>query len=98
MKFGVYSIEIAKIYDEIKEKVNFRIHQNFTISLLVSRSDVSDMRCFSIGGVKNQHDAILESFGTTEEIIISLAPLPATTYETFFHFPLIMVLEQNLRL
>ena len=35
-----------------------------------------DMRCFSIGGMKNQYDAILESFGTTEEVIISLTHLP----------------------
>ena len=27
------------------------------------------MRCFPIGGMEKQHDAILESFGTTEEII-----------------------------
>ena len=29
------------------------------------------MPCFSIGGMKKQHDAILESFGTTEEIIFN---------------------------
>ena len=28
-----------------------------------------NMCCFPIGGMKKQHDAILESFGTTEEII-----------------------------
>ena len=67
--FGGYSIAIAQIDDEIKEKLNVRICPISTISLLVSRSD---MRCFSIGGMKNQRDAILESFGTTEEIIISL--------------------------
>ena len=39
-----------------------------------------DMRCFSIGGMINQNDAILESFGTTEDIIISLTRLPSTTY------------------
>ena len=40
-----------------------------TISLFFSRSDMPDMRCFSIGGLKTQHDAILESLGTTQEII-----------------------------
>ena len=29
-----------------------------------------NMCCFPIGGMKKQHDAILESFGTTEEIIL----------------------------
>ena len=67
--------------NEIKEKLNFRICPNSTISLLVSRSDMPDMRCFSISGImKNQHDAILESFGTTEEIIVSPTHLPSTTY------------------
>ena len=75
-----YSIGIAHIDDEIKEKLNFRICPNSTISLLVSRSEMPDMRCFSIGRMKNQHDAILESFGTTEEIIISMTRLPSTTY------------------
>ena len=79
-KFGGYSIVIAQIDDEIEEKVNFRICPNHTINLLVSRSDMLDMRCFSIGGIKNQPDTILKSFGTTEEIIISLTRLPSTTY------------------
>ena len=39
-----------------------------------------DMRCFSIGGMKNHHDAILESFGRTEEIILSITRLPSTTH------------------
>ena len=39
-----------------------------------------DMRCFPIGGMKKQHDVILESFGSTEEIIYSLTRLPPTTY------------------
>ena len=65
MKFGGYSIAKAKIDDETEEKLKFRICPNSTISLLVSRSDMPDMRCFSSGGMKNQHDAILQSFGTT---------------------------------
>ena len=68
-KFGGYSIGIAQIDDEIEEKFNFRICPNSTISLLASRYDMSNMRCFPIGGMKEQHDAILESFGTIEEII-----------------------------
>ena len=96
-KFGDYSIGIAQIDDE---KVNFRICPISTISLLVSRSDKSDMRWFSIGGKKNQHDAILQSFGRTEEIIISLTRLPSTTYSLLpssptlkiLHFPLLLAL------
>ena len=78
-KIGGYSFGIAKIDDEIKEKLNFRLCPNSTIRLLVSRSDMSDMGCFPSGGMKKQHDAILESFGTTEEIIYSLTRLPSTT-------------------
>ena len=79
-KFGGYSIGIAQIDDEIKGKLNFRICPNSTISLLISGSDMPNMPCFSIRGKKNQHDATLDSFGTTEEIIISLTRLPSTTY------------------
>ena len=68
-KFGCYSIAIAQIDDEIKENLNVRICPISAISLPVSRSD---MRCFSICGMKNQRDAFLQSFGTTEEVIISL--------------------------
>ena len=79
-KFAGYSIRIAQIDDEIKQKLNFRICPISTISPLVSTSDMPNMRCFSIGGMKNQHDAILESFGKTDEIIYSLTSLPSTTY------------------
>ena len=79
-KFGGYSIGIAQIGDEIKEKLNFRICPISTISLLVSRSDIPIMRCFSIGGMKKQYAAILESFGTTEEIFSPLTCLLSTTY------------------
>ena len=78
-KFGGYSIGIAQIDDAIIEKLNFQICPISTISLLVSRSDMPNMRCFPIGSSKKQHDAILESFGTTEEIIYSLTRLPSTT-------------------
>ena len=79
MKFGSYSIAIAQTDDEIKEKINFRICLNSTINLFVRRSDMPNKHCFSIGGMKNQHDAISESFDTFE-IIISLTRLPSTTY------------------
>ena len=79
-KIRDYSIVIAQIDDKNKEKLNFRICPSSTISLLVSSSDMPEMRCFSIGGMRNQHDAILESFGTTEELIISCTRLPSTTY------------------
>ena len=69
MKYGGYSIGIAQSDDEIKEKLNFRLRPNSTISLLIIRPDMPNMRCFSIGGMKNLHDAILKSFGTTEEMI-----------------------------
>ena len=39
-----------------------------------------DMSCFFIGGMKNQHDTILESFGTTAENRNSLTRWPSTTY------------------
>ena len=102
MKFGGYSIGIAQIDDEIKEKLIFQICPNSTISLLVSRSDMSDMHCFPIRGMKKQHDAILESFGTTEGIIYSLTRLPSTTYSLLsstlkiFNLPLLLALL-NLR-
>ena len=37
---------------------------------MASRYDMPIMPCFPIGGMKKQHDAILESFSTTEEIIL----------------------------
>ena len=83
-KFGGYSIRIAQIDDEIEEKLNFRIYPNSTISPLASMYGMSNMRCFPIGGMKKQHAAILESFGTTEEIIYSLTRLPSTTCSLLF--------------
>ena len=80
MKFGRYWIGFPQIDDEIEEKLSFRIYPNATISLLFSRCDMPNLRCFSIDGMKSQHDAFLVSFGTTEEIITSLTRLPSTTY------------------
>ena len=88
-KFGGYSIVIAQIDDEIKEKLNFRICPISTISLLASRYGMSNMRYSPIGGMKKQHDAILESFGTTERIIYSRTRLPSTTCSLLSSSPLL---------
>ena len=77
MKFGCYWIGTAQLHDGIKEKIKFRFWPNSTVSLLVGRSDMPGMRFFSTGGMKNEHDAILESFGTTEKIKISFSRLPS---------------------
>ena len=87
-KFGGYSIGIAQIDDEIDEKLNFRNCPKSTITLLASRYDIMNMCCFPIGGMKKQHDAILESFGTTEEIIYSLTRLPSTTCSSLLSYSL----------
>ena len=46
-----------------------------------------DMRCFANGCMEIQHDAILESFGMTEEIVVSLTRLLPTTNSVLF-FPI----------
>ena len=51
---------------------------------------MSNMRCFPTGGMKKQHDAILESLGTTEGIINSLTRLPSTTYSLLSSSPLLL--------
>ena len=79
-----YSGGIAQIDDEIEEKLNFRNCPKSTISRLASRYDIMSMCCFSIGGMKKQHDAILESFGTTKGIIKSLTRLLSTTCSLLF--------------
>ena len=53
-----YSGGIAQIDDEIREKLNFRICPNSTISL-VQYMTFWNIRCFPNGGMKKQHDAIL---------------------------------------
>ena len=83
-----YSGGIAQIENEVKQKLNFRTFPNPTISLLVSRSDGPDVRCFPIGGMKKQHDAILESFGTTEEIILITHSLTVNNLLSSFLFSL----------
>ena len=89
-EIGDYSGGIAQIDDEIEEKLNFRICPKSTISLLASGYDMTSMCCFPIGGMKKQHDAILESFGTTEEIINSLTRLPSTTCSLLSSSPLLL--------
>ena len=86
-KFGGYSIRIAQIDDEIEEKLNFRICPKSTISLLASRYDMSNMCCFPIGGMKKQHDAILEPFGRTEGIIVFTHSPTANNLLSSFLFP-----------
>ena len=44
------------------------------------------MPCFPIGGMKKQHDAILESFGTTEEIILITHSLTVNNLLSSFLF------------
>ena len=72
-------VELHKLMTKFKKISNFKICPKSTISLLASRYDMTNMCCFSIGGMKKQHDAILESFGRTEGIIYSLTRLPSTT-------------------
>ena len=88
MKFGGYSIEIAQIDDEIEEKLNFRICPNSTISLLASRYGMSNMRCFPIGGMKKQHDAISP---TVNNLLSSC--LFSFTLENFEIFPSLALLD-----
>ena len=89
-KFGDYSGGIAQTDDEIEEKISFRICPKSTLSLLPSRYDMPIMRCFPIGSMKKQHDAILESFGTTKEINNSLTRLPSTTCSLLSSSPLLL--------
>ena len=74
IKFGSYAIGIAKIDDEVREN-KFSI-----LPKLLSANWSVGLTCLTcavfIGGMKNQHDAILEAFATTEEIMISFTRLP----------------------
>ena len=65
-KLEDYLVGIAQVDDRIKEFLKFRSYPKFTINQLVSKSDMLDMRCFPIGGMRKQHDAILQSFGMTD--------------------------------
>ena len=60
---------------------------------------MSNMRCFPIGGMKKQHDAILESFGTTEEIILITHSLTVNNLlSPLLFFPTLKTLKISLPL
>ena len=90
IKFEDYSGGIAQIDDEIEEKLIFKICPKSTLSLLASRYDMPIMRCFPIGGMKKQHDAILESFGTTEGIILTTHSPTVNNLLSSFLFSIIL--------
>ena len=69
-----------------QKKLNFWFCPQSTINLMASRPDMPHMHRFSIGSMKNQHDAILQSFGTTVEIIISLTRLPSNNQSPVFSY------------
>ena len=48
------------------------------------------MPCFPIGGMKEQHDAILESFGTTEGIILTTHSPTVNNLLSSFLFSIIL--------
>ena len=68
-RYEITQVELHKLMTKLKKNLIFKICPKSTLSLLASRYDMPTMPCFPIGGMKKQHDAILESFGTTEEII-----------------------------
>ena len=78
-RYEITRVELHKLMTKLKKNLIFEICPKSTLSLLASRYDIMNMCYFPIGGMKKQHDAILESFGTTEEIIYSLTRLPSTT-------------------
>ena len=51
---------------------------------------MSNMRCFPIGGMKKQHDAILESFGRTEGIILTTHSTTVNNLLSSFLFSIIL--------
>ena len=53
---------------------------------MASRYDMPIMRYFPIGAMKKQHDAILESFGTTEDIILITHSLTVNNMLSSFLF------------
>ena len=57
------------------------------------------MPCFPIGGMKKQHDAILESFGTTEVIILIIHSLTVDNLlSPLLLFPTLKTLQFSLPL
>ena len=77
--YEINRVELHKLMMKLKKFIIFRIFPTSTIGPLASKYGISDMPCFPIGGMKKQHEFILESFGTTEGIIYSLTRLPLTT-------------------
>ena len=69
---------------QMKKKLNNWFCLQSPITLLVSVVGMFDMRCFSFGDMDIQQDAFVESFDTTEEIILFLISLPSTTDSLLF--------------
>ena len=65
-KITGYSIGNAQIDNGTKEKLKFRICPSSTVSLLASRSHMSNMLCFAIGGMKNSMMPVFVSFNWGE--------------------------------
>ena len=57
-----------------------------------------NMHCSSIGGMKNQHDAILDSFGTTAQLKRSFIRSLAYRQQLNLFFPLLSSILKNLKL
>ena len=89
-RYEITRVELHNLMTKLKKNLIFKICPKSTLSLLASRYDMPIMPCFPIGGMKKQHDAILESFGTTEEIIYSLTRLPSTTCSLLSSSPLLL--------
>ena len=92
-RYEITRVELHKLMTKFKKFSIFKICPKSTLSLLASRYDMPIKRCIPIGSMKKQHDAILESFGTTEEIIYSLTRLPSTTCSLVSSSPLLLNFE-----
>ena len=82
--YEITRVELHKLMTKLKKNLIFEIAQNLLSAYWPV--DMTSWTCavFFIGGMKKQHDAILESFGTTEGIINSLTRLPSTTCSLLF--------------
>ena len=69
-RYEIPRVELHKLMTKLKENQFFKNCPKSTLSLLASRYDMPNMRCLPIGGMKKQHDPILEPFGTIHEIIL----------------------------
>ena len=95
--FAGYWIGFAQIDDEINETSKFRPHQNSTINLLICSVDMPDMSCFANGAIKQQHFAILQSFGMTEGIIFPFTRLPSTTQSFLLSYFISLLIQKLLK-